>query len=187
MGAWENVQTGDVNEIEAAIFEKMGNRSASDPLAPWADLALALCQRIRATKQPCVECGGTGMIGTGTPSGEGGEDFDRCPGCVHEGPRAHDPSWEGCSGAAPEDGRGRRPYPVTPTCGAVKDVPLLCTLDAGHDGPHACHNFTPTIYWQPVVGTPLTSACPACESPEKWGNAHAPWCHSFAPETNGST
>jgi len=29
----------------------------------------------------CRECGGTGQVGTGTPSGEGGEDFDRCPSC----------------------------------------------------------------------------------------------------------
>lgn len=29
----------------------------------------------------CATCGGSGMVGTGTPNGEGGEDFDRCPDC----------------------------------------------------------------------------------------------------------
>jgi hypothetical protein len=48
MSAWDDVQTEPVKEIEAAIFRQMEGRSNSDPCSPWADLALALCQRLAA-------------------------------------------------------------------------------------------------------------------------------------------
>jgi hypothetical protein len=48
MSAWDDVQTESVQEIEAAIFRQMEGRSNSDPCSPWADLALALCQRLAA-------------------------------------------------------------------------------------------------------------------------------------------
>lgn len=50
MSAWDDVQTEPVKEVEAAIFRQMGDRSNSDPCSPWADLALALCQRISAAE-----------------------------------------------------------------------------------------------------------------------------------------
>ena len=45
--AWERIQVRPVDEIEAEVFEEMSNVSDSDPRSPWADLALALCERIR--------------------------------------------------------------------------------------------------------------------------------------------
>jgi hypothetical protein len=50
MSAWDDAQTDPVKEIEAAIFEEMGSASNSDPRSPWADLALALCQRAAAAE-----------------------------------------------------------------------------------------------------------------------------------------
>jgi hypothetical protein len=51
MSAWDDVQTEDVKQIEATVFRQMEGRSNSDPCSPWADLALALCQRIAAAEQ----------------------------------------------------------------------------------------------------------------------------------------
>jgi hypothetical protein len=50
MSAWDDAQTDPIKEIEAAIFEEMGSASNSDPRSPWADLALALCQRAAAAE-----------------------------------------------------------------------------------------------------------------------------------------
>lgn len=58
MSAWDAIQTRSVDSIVAEIFEQMEGRSGSDPTAPWADLALALCQRIKtaeATAAPTKE------------------------------------------------------------------------------------------------------------------------------------
>lgn len=33
------------------------------------------------SKPPCPTCSDSGMVGTGQPSDEGGEAFDRCPDC----------------------------------------------------------------------------------------------------------
>jgi DNA repair exonuclease SbcCD ATPase subunit len=55
MSAWDDVQTEDVNQIEAAVFRQMEGRSNSDPCSPWADLALALCQRLSASEARAKE------------------------------------------------------------------------------------------------------------------------------------
>jgi hypothetical protein len=55
MSAWDDVQTEDVKQIEATVFRQMEGRSNSDPCSPWADLALALCQRIAASEARAKE------------------------------------------------------------------------------------------------------------------------------------
>jgi hypothetical protein len=50
VSAWDDVQTEPVDEIEATVFRQMEGRSNSDARTPWADLVLALCQRIRAAE-----------------------------------------------------------------------------------------------------------------------------------------
>jgi hypothetical protein len=51
MTAWDAIQTRTVDDIEAEVFDQMTGRSDSDPTSPWADLALALCQRIRSAER----------------------------------------------------------------------------------------------------------------------------------------
>jgi chromosome segregation ATPase len=55
MSAWDDVQTEDVKQIEAAVFRQMEGRSNSDPCSPWADLTLALCQRLSASEARAKE------------------------------------------------------------------------------------------------------------------------------------
>ena len=54
MSAWEAIQTRPVKEIVAEVFERMEGRSDSDPLSPWADLALALCERVTRVESRCA-------------------------------------------------------------------------------------------------------------------------------------
>ena len=59
----------------------------------------------------CEHCGGTGLIGTGTPSGEGGEDFDRCPVCGGAGsvlPCGHPTEWMCATCVTADEARLRR-------------------------------------------------------------------------------
>lgn len=47
---WEAIQTRPVASIVAEVFEEMGQASDSDPRSPWADLALALCERVKSSE-----------------------------------------------------------------------------------------------------------------------------------------
>ena len=48
MGDWDRLQHAPTKEIVASVFDRMDGRSDADPLAPWADGVLALCERIDA-------------------------------------------------------------------------------------------------------------------------------------------
>jgi hypothetical protein len=58
VSAWDAIQTRTVANIEVEVFEEMSNVSDSDPRSPWADLALALCQRTRAAEHALAEARG---------------------------------------------------------------------------------------------------------------------------------
>jgi hypothetical protein len=49
------------------------------------------------------------------------------------------------------------------TCADEWRGPLLCTLDEGHDGPHACMLVTPTVYWDRGARATLDARAGALE------------------------
>ena len=65
------------------------------------------------------------------------------------------PASDALAQEAPASSEGERePFPVTPTCGTVHTITLICALPAGHAGDHAMDSRTktPTICWNSPSG-----------------------------------
>lgn len=68
-----------------AVFLERSREMVTALLAEVRRLRASPSAREEQGAGTCDACGGSGKVGTGTPSGEGGEDFDRCPDCAGAG------------------------------------------------------------------------------------------------------
>jgi hypothetical protein len=98
-----------------------------------------------AVDAPCPECGGSEMVGTGQPSGEGGEEFDRCPSCAlapvaPEGRETVAESLEYARACTAEAGRLIAEHAKATSTTFIGRAPETPAPSGCVDGPKCCHD-----------------------------------------------